>query len=137
MDSRASVARPPRVLVVDDFRDVVTMFTYALQQHGMEVISAPDGRAALAKVKEAAPNVIVSDVMMPEMDGLELCRQLRSDPHTKHIPIVMVTAGGPDHTQAALAAGCDRVLSKPCSPKVLVATIQSLITPELATPDQA
>ncbi len=127
MADRATAARTPRVLVVDDFRDVVTVFTSALQQHGMEVVSAADGRAALVKVQETSPHVIVSDIQMPEMDGLELCRRLRSDPHTRDIPIVVVTAGGPDHTRAALEAGCDRVLTKPCSPALLVATIRSLI----------
>ena len=79
---------------------------------------------ALALAKEVSPDVIVTDIEMPECDGLELCRRLRGDPDLHHVRIVVVSGVAAVEGEAAVAAGCDAVIEKPCRPSVLVETIR-------------
>lgn len=93
----------------------------------MEVFTAENGTVALDAARRAVPDVIVTDVDMPVMDGLDLCRQLRADAATRHVAVVVVTGDASDQAQAALDAGCDAVLGKPCSRTLLLATIRLLL----------
>ena len=91
----------PRILIVDDEPDVIELLEFNLRQAGYDVTSAEDGAAGLKKAREIAPDLIVLDLMLPEMDGTEVCKQLRREPTTARTPIVMLTAK---------AAEIDRVL---------------------------
>jgi CheY-like chemotaxis protein len=119
--------RPPQVLVVDDFPQVRQVFGRFLRQGGMEPRFADDGVAALAAARLSRPDLVLCDLEMPRMDGVALCLALRADEATRRVPILVVTASGGPAAQAALAAGCDAVLSKPCSRELLMTTIRDLL----------
>jgi CheY-like chemotaxis protein len=103
------------------------MHTHLLDGSGMEVSTAENGILALHAARLAVPDVIVTDVNMPVMDGVDLCRHLRADAVTRDVVVVVVTGEASDQAQAALDAGCDAVLAKPCSGTVLLATIRRLL----------
>ena len=115
------------VLVVDDAAAVRELFGRFLQNEGMHVALAADGAGGLALARARIPDVVVSDLKMPHMDGVQLCLALRNDPATEHVPVVIVTGQGRAHARAAIEAGCDAVLEKPCSAALLVATINVLL----------
>jgi len=117
----------PRILVVDDAPEVRQIHTRLLYGSGMEVFTAENGTVALDAARRAAPDVIVTDVDMPVMNGLDLCRQLRADAATRDVVVVVVTGDASEQAQAALNAGCDAVLGKPCSRTLLLATIRLLL----------
>ena len=113
-----------RILVVDDEPDIVELIRHHLARERYEVITAGDGETALAETRRRLPDLIVLDLMLPGMDGLEVCRRLRADTRTAHIPIVMLTAKG-EETDAVigLAQGADDYIRKPFGLKELVARI--------------
>jgi CheY-like chemotaxis protein len=115
---------PPLVLLVDDDRDTREMYSEYLTHSGMRVTSANCGRRALERAHEQLPNVVVTDIAMPEMDGAELSRRLRADPPTRDIPIIAVTGNG---SVRAHEAGCDVVLEKPCTPDHLRDVIEEVL----------
>jgi CheY-like chemotaxis protein len=117
----------PRILVVDDAAEVRQIHTRLLHGSGMEVFTAENGTLALDAARRAVPDVIVTDVDMPVMNGLDLCRQLRADAATRDVVVVVVTGDASEQAQAALNAGCDAVLGKPCSRTLLLATIRLLL----------
>ncbi len=117
----------PRVLVVDDAAEIRQLHVRFLHGTGMEVSTAENGTMALDSVRRVVPDVIVTDVCMPVMDGLDLCRQLRADAATRDVFLVAVTGDPSEEGQAALDAGCDTVLAKPCSRTLLLATIRLLL----------
>jgi two-component system cell cycle response regulator DivK len=118
----------PRILVVDDTDEVRQVFAHFLRRSGMHVVQADNGRTGFASARDVVPDVVVCDINMPEMDGLELCRQLRNDAATRATPILMVSGDASSQSQAALDAGCDAVLGKPCSEALLVTTVRRLLT---------
>ena len=110
-----------RVLLVEDSRDLRRLFARVLRRSGFEVCEASDGREALDVVLEFRPEVVVTDVMMPEMDGIELIRRLRATPATAEIPIVVMTAAPTDEARRdALRAGAAHVLGKPFDSRALL-----------------
>lgn len=114
-------------LVVDDNPEVRALLAVALRRAGFESVQAANGRAALEIAKAHRPDFVVTDLQMPEVGGIELCRLLRRDPSLSHVRIVVVSGVAATEGAAALTAGCDAVLEKPCSPMVLVATIRRLL----------
>jgi CheY-like chemotaxis protein len=125
-----------RVLLVDDTPQILDLFGRFLRLSGMAVTCAVDGVDGLAEARASVPDAVVCDLDMPNMDGLALCRALRDDPATRHVPILVVSGSGATQTGAALAAGCDAVLEKPCSGALLVTTIERLLarpSPRTAT----
>ena len=119
---------PPRILVVDDTAANVHILQLRLAAHGYDVLTATDGEAALAAAREALPDLILLDVMMPKVDGLEVCRRLRADPAFPFTPIIMVTAkADPKDVVAGLEAGGDEYLTKPVDQTALVARVKSML----------
>jgi len=117
-----------RVLVVEDDRDIADLITRYLQKAGHTTEHIPSGSAALARVREAAPDLIVLDVMLPGMDGLMICQALRGDPSTAAIPIIMLTARGEESDRiTGLELGADDYVTKPFSPRELAARVAALL----------
>jgi two-component system cell cycle response regulator len=117
----------PRVLVVDDVLQVRQVFARFLTMAGMAPSFAADGVEGLAAARVSPPDLVLCDLEMPPMDGVALCAALRADAATRRVPIVAVTGGGGDAALAAVAAGCDAVLPKPCSAALLIATVRDLL----------
>ena len=117
-----------RILLVDDEPDVLEFLSFNLKKEGYEVFTASDGRIAIQTAKKVHPSLIVLDVMMPEMDGIEACKELRTMPETKNSFIIFLTARTEDYSQiAGLDAGADDYVSKPIKPRVLVSRIKALL----------
>jgi CheY-like chemotaxis protein len=119
--------RQPRVLIVDDAPDIRSLFGRWLTHSGITVAMAEDGLVGLASARVQPFDAIVCDLDMPRMDGVALCRALRQDPTTKDVPILVVSGAVGSQGNAALLAGCDAVLAKPCSCADLVSTIERLL----------
>jgi CheY-like chemotaxis protein len=114
-----------RVLVVDDVPEIRAIHAQFLRGPDMAVTTAEDGDAALRAAREAVPDVVVTDIDMPVMDGLSLCRELRADAMTRRICVIVITGTG--ELDEAFAAGCDVVLEKPCPRALLLDTVQSFV----------
>jgi adenylate cyclase len=119
---------PPRILIVDDQPMNVDMLQTRLAVHGYEILTATDGEDALSKARAEQPDVILLDVMMPKMDGTEVCRRLKADPALPFMPIIMVTAKADSKDiVAGLEAGADEYLTKPVDHAALVARVKSML----------
>jgi two-component system alkaline phosphatase synthesis response regulator PhoP len=117
-----------KILLVDDEPDVLDFLSYNLKKEGYEVFTASDGRSAIQTARKVLPNLIILDVMMPEMDGIEACKELRTLPETKNSFIVFLTARTEDYSQiAGLDAGADDYISKPLKPRILISRIHALL----------
>ncbi len=117
-----------RILVVDDEEDILKLVEYNLVRHGCRVTCVASGEAALQSVREAAPDLVLLDLMLPGVDGFEVCRTLKSDPGTSGIPVVILSARGEEaDVVAALELGADDYVTKPFSPRVLVARVRAVL----------
>ena len=118
----------PKILVVDDEPEAVELLEFNLKQAGFSVIAATDGAQALNKARSALPSLIVLDLMLPEIDGLEVCKMLRRDPATARIPIIMLTAKAAEIDRIiGLELGADDYITKPFSPRELVLRIKKVL----------
>jgi two-component system, OmpR family, alkaline phosphatase synthesis response regulator PhoP len=116
------------ILLVDDEKDILEFLSYNLKKENFNVITARSGREAIEKVSKTKPHLIVLDVMMPEMDGIETCIELRKLKETSDSVIVFLTARSEDYSQiAGLDAGADDYISKPVKPKVFLSKVNSLL----------
>jgi len=120
-------ARRTRILVVDDTPQNVRLLEAILIPRGYEVIGASSGQHALDRVAEQVPDLVLLDIMMPGMDGHEVCRRLRADPATALLPVVMVTASGDQNKVKALESGADDFIPKPVNQAELLARVRSLL----------
>lgn len=118
---------PKRVLLAEDEPNIAELLTFLLGRAGFEVATETDGRAALAAVLANPPAVVILDVMLPELDGLEVLRRLRADPRSKDLRIIVLTAKGQRvDREAALKGGADLFISKPFSNAELLDAVQRL-----------
>jgi two-component system alkaline phosphatase synthesis response regulator PhoP len=114
--------------LVDDEPDVIEIIRYNLEQEGYNVKTASNGKEALQKAQKNTPHLIIMDVMMPEMDGIEACEELRSDPTFNDTIIMFLTARGEDYSYvAAFDAGADDYVTKPIKPKIIVSKVKALL----------
>jgi two-component system alkaline phosphatase synthesis response regulator PhoP len=117
-----------RILLVDDEEDIIEFLKYNLEKEGYKVASATDGKQAIKKALNFDPHLIILDVMMPEMDGIEVCEQLRSNDEFQDTIIAFLTARGESYTHiSALESGGDDFITKPMKPKVFAARIKALL----------
>ena len=117
-----------KILLVDDELDILEIVGYNLLQEGYQVITAVNGKEAVAKAKKELPNLIIMDVMMPEMDGMEACELIRKIPELGNVVIAFLTARNEDYSQVAgFDAGADDYIAKPIKPKLLVSKVKALL----------
>ena len=117
-----------KILLVDDEPDILDFVSYNLKAEGYKVYTASSGRSGVSKAREVKPDLILLDVMMPEMDGIEACDHIRRLPGLEHTIIAFLTARGEDYSQVAgFEAGADDYIAKPVKPKVLMSRIKALL----------
>ncbi len=117
-----------KILLVDDEPDILEIVGYNLSSEGYSVITAKNGIQAIEKTKKHKPHLIILDVMMPEMDGIEACEEIRKLPEMGNVLISFLTARGEDYSQVAgFDAGADDYITKPIKPKVLVSKVKALL----------
>ncbi|WP_073152900.1 response regulator transcription factor [Mesonia phycicola] len=116
------------ILLVDDEPDILEIVGYNLSSEGYNVVTAENGADAVKAAKKHKPNLIILDVMMPEMDGIEACEQIRKIPDLQNTIITFLTARGEDYSQVAgFDAGADDYITKPIKPKLLVSKVKALL----------
>ncbi|MFI0427650.1 MAG: response regulator transcription factor [Flavobacterium sp.] len=117
-----------KILLVDDEKDILEIVGYNLSQEGYQISTANNGKEAIAKAKKELPHLIILDVMMPEMDGIEACENIRKIPELQDTIITFLTARSEDYSQVAgFDAGADDYIAKPIKPKVLVSKVKALL----------
>jgi CheY-like chemotaxis protein len=132
------MASVPRVLLVDDDAETLRLYGFALELLGCRVVAAATARDALHAAATDPPNIVVTDLAMPGMDGFELCERLKASRATQDIPVLAVSGQAlPSFQERALAAGCEEVLLKPCLPDDLYATISRVLEAAANLPAEA
>lgn len=117
-----------KILIADDEPDILEFLQYNLEREGYETILAENGREAITKAKANHPQMILLDIMMPELDGIETCRELRNLPDFKNTLIAFLTARNEDYSQiAGFDVGADDYITKPIKPRVLISRIKALL----------
>lgn len=120
-----------RILVVDDEPDIVRVVVKIMEARGHTVATAKDGLEALERIKADPPDVVILDLNLPKLDGYEVCKRIKTDPATRHVPVVMMTAAyvSVDDAKAGSIAGADEYVVKPFLREVLVHNVERLIKP--------
>ncbi len=122
------IKKPTKILVVDDEQDILELIRHALNKEGFEVFVCANGQQAVEKTKKINPDLILMDVMMPIMDGMEACRQIKDVPETSNIPIIFLTARSEEFAElAGFEAGADDYISKPIRARVLISRIKAIL----------
>ena len=117
-----------KILIVDDEKDILEFLSYNLKKEGFSIYTASDGLEGLEKTKKIKPDLIIVDLMMPKMNGIEMCENIRNDKKLSSIIILFLTARSEDYTQiAALDSGADDFLKKPIKPKLLISKVKSVM----------
>lgn len=116
----------PKILIVDDEKNIVELIKFNLEREGFQVITAYDGQEAVIMAQTIKPDLIILDIMLPKMDGLEVCRQLNQNAATRNIPIIMLSAKGDELDKIlGLEIGADDYVTKPFSPRELIARVKA------------
>jgi DNA-binding response OmpR family regulator len=127
----------PRILVVDDEEDALELIEFNLQNAGFRVATASDGMEAVEKTRVVPPDLIILDLMLPELDGVEVCKILRRDPATQSIPIIMLTAKASELDRVlGLEIGADDYVTKPFSPRELILRVKKQLQRTAAAPQE-
>jgi two-component system alkaline phosphatase synthesis response regulator PhoP len=117
-----------RVLIIEDDKDIVELVRYNLEKEGFQVMATSDGSTGLAQLRKALPDLLILDLMLPKVSGLEVCKEVRRDATLSRLPILMLTARGDEADRVVgLELGADDYVSKPFSPRELVARIKALL----------
>ncbi|MEM7657528.1 MAG: response regulator transcription factor [Bacteroidota bacterium] len=117
-----------KILIVDDEEDILDLLEYNLEQEGYEVVRAIDGHAAIREAQKEKPDMVLLDIMMPNLDGIETCRRLRALPSMQQSYIVFLTARGEEYSEmAGFDVGADDYITKPIKPRVLMKRIQAIL----------
>lgn len=117
-----------KILLVDDEQDILEFLSYNLKKEGYNVFTANNGKEAVTVAKKESPQLIILDVMMPDMDGIETCREIRDIPGLKDVMIAFLTARSEDYSQiAGFDVGADDYINKPIKPRVLISRIKALL----------
>src|SRR6478672_12577008 len=117
-----------KILLVDDEQDILEIVGYNLSQEGYKIVTASNGKEAISMAKKELPQLIIMDVMMPEMDGMEACENIRKLPELSNVIITFLTARSEDYSQVAgFDAGADDYIAKPIKPKLLVSKVKALL----------
>lgn len=136
MRHRPTVERRPAILLIEDDRDTREMYKTYLLSQGLKVVAARNGMEGFTRACETEPDIIVTDVMLPNIDGWELVERLRADSRTSRIPVVVVTGcTGPVFEDRARRLGCAKFLVKPCLPDTLASEIRRLLPPSRSASD--
>ncbi len=118
----------PKILIVEDEKPILEAIQYNLEKNGFRVLTAADGEQALERCQHEAPDLIILDLMLPKLDGLEVCRHVRQDPRTRRIPILMLSVKNDETDKVVgLELGADDYLTKPFSPRELVARVKAVL----------
>jgi len=121
-----------KILMVDDEEDILEFLSYNLKKEGYNILTANNGKSGLELAKNHLPDLIMLDVMMPEMDGIELCEQLRLVPLLEDVLILFLSARGEDYSElAGFSAGADDYITKPIKPKLLVSRVNAILKRKL------
>ena len=127
-----------KILIVEDERDILQLVKLYLEKEGFRTLSASTGTEGLRQAKQEKPDLVILDLMLPEIDGLEICKRLRSAPETAMLPIIMLTAKAEESDSIiGLELGADDYVTKPFSPKTLVARIKALFRRLERKPDES
>ena len=125
-----------RILVVDDEPDILELIRYNLTRNNYDMIGVASGEEAFASVRTSPPDLVVLDLMLPGVDGLEVCRRLKNDARTVGIPVIILSAKGEEaDVVSGLELGADDYLTKPFSPRVLLARIKAVLRRQQSEPD--
>jgi len=118
----------PRILIIEDDPSIVELLRYNLETAGFDITVAMDGETGISATLEGPLDLVILDLMLPHISGLEICRQIRMSPITKHLPLIMLTAKGEEHDRIrGLDSGADDYVVKPFSPKELISRIHALL----------
>lgn len=117
-----------KIVAIDDEPDILEVIRFNLARNGYEVLTARDGRNGLKTIRREKPDLVLLDLMLPELDGIEICRRLKGDPLTSQIPIIMITARGDESDVVlGLGLGADDYVTKPFSPNELAARVRAVL----------
>lgn len=117
-----------RILIIEDDKDIVELVRYNLEKEGFQVVAVGDGLTGLAQVKRTAPDLLILDLMLPRLPGLEVCKEIRRDSKFARLPVLMLTARGDEADRVVgLELGADDYVTKPFSPRELVARVKALL----------
>lgn len=117
-----------RILVIEDDKDIVELVRYNLEKDGFQVAACSDGATGLAQVRKSPPDLLILDLMLPKLNGLEICKEIRKDTNLNRLPILILTAKGEEADRVVgLELGADDYVTKPFSPRELVARVKALL----------
>ena len=128
LEKKRALTKTERIVVIEDEDDILEVIAYNLKREGYEVVTSTSGEDGLDKIERNAPQLVILDLMLPEIDGIELCRKLKADPLTQAIPVIMVTAKGEESDVVlGLGVGADDYITKPFSPREMVARVRAVL----------
>jgi DNA-binding response OmpR family regulator len=131
-------SRAPRVLIVEDDEDIAHLLAHSVRKAGLDAAVMLSGAGVLARVRESPPDLLLLDVMLPGLDGRDICRALRSDPRTQAVPVIMITARAEEAERVSgLELGADDYVTKPFSPREVVARVRAVLRRTAAAPAPA